>query len=58
MDILGIKPRVSIPKRKSWERIKDFNEVTLGYSEREALEEASRCLQCLNKPCIQGCPVG
>ncbi len=38
-------------------RRKNFNEVPYGYSEDEALEEASRCLQCKNKPCISGCPV-
>ena len=38
-------------------RIKNFNEVPYGYSEEEAKEEAKRCLQCKNKPCVQGCPV-
>lgn len=38
-------------------RKKNFNEVPYGYSEDEALEEASRCLQCKNKPCVSGCPV-
>ncbi|MEJ5284577.1 MAG: NADPH-dependent glutamate synthase [Brevinematia bacterium] len=38
-------------------RKKNFNEVPYGYSEEEALEEANRCLQCKNKPCISGCPV-
>ncbi len=52
------KPRTPIPKRSAEERIKDFNEVSLGYSEKEALEEASRCIQCPNKPCVDGCPVG
>jgi glutamate synthase (NADPH/NADH) small chain len=32
--------------------------VVLGYSEEEAIEEASRCLQCKNPLCISGCPVG
>ncbi len=52
-----IKSRVLIPKREPLERLKDFNEVALGYSEKEALEEASRCIQCPSKPCVQGCPV-
>lgn len=38
------------------ERIKNFNEVPYGYSEEEAVQEASRCLQCKNAPCILGCP--
>jgi len=38
-------------------RIRNFEEVALGYSEAEAVEEAVRCLQCRNAPCVQGCPV-
>jgi len=40
------------------ERVKSFDEVVLGYSEEEALEEAKRCLQCKKPVCISGCPVG
>ncbi len=39
------------------ERIKNFSEVPLGYSEQEAHREAERCLQCSHKPCESGCPV-
>jgi glutamate synthase (NADPH/NADH) small chain len=39
-------------------RTGNFQEVVLGYSEEEALNEASRCLQCKNPVCISGCPVG
>jgi len=39
------------------ERKKNFNEVALGYTEDEALREASRCLQCKKPACIEGCPV-
>ena len=38
-------------------RIHSIDEVSLGYSKDEALIEASRCLNCKNKPCVQGCPV-
>ncbi|MCL6635084.1 MAG: NADPH-dependent glutamate synthase [Peptococcaceae bacterium] len=38
-------------------RAKNFNEVALGYSEEAVVAEASRCLQCKNEPCRQGCPV-
>jgi len=38
-------------------RINNFEEVNLGYNEDEAKQEASRCLQCKNSPCISGCPV-
>ena len=39
-------------------RVGNFEEVVNGYSEEEALLEASRCLQCKNPVCISGCPVG
>ena len=38
-------------------RAHNFSEVALGYTEEMALEEANRCLNCKNKPCINGCPV-
>ncbi len=38
-------------------RNKNFKEVALGYSEETALDEAARCLNCKNKPCVSGCPV-
>ncbi|HEY1406678.1 MAG TPA: NADPH-dependent glutamate synthase [Spirochaetota bacterium] len=39
------------------ERVRNFDEVPLGYSEYEAVIEAARCLQCKNSPCREGCPV-
>ena len=38
-------------------RNKNFLEVTTGYTEEMAVDEAKRCLNCKNKPCMQGCPV-
>ncbi len=38
-------------------RNKNFEEVALGYTEAQALDEAQRCLNCKNKPCMSGCPV-
>ena len=38
-------------------RNKNFLEVTTGYTEEMAVDEAKRCLNCNNKPCMQGCPV-
>ncbi len=38
-------------------RNKNYEEVTLGYTEEMALDEALRCLNCKNKPCVGGCPV-
>jgi glutamate synthase (NADPH/NADH) small chain len=39
-------------------RARNFKEVTLGYSLPEALNEAERCLMCVDPPCVRGCPVG
>ena len=39
-------------------RNKNFCEVALGYTAEEAMNEATRCLNCKNKPCVTGCPVG
>lgn len=38
-------------------RAHNFEEVALGYDEKTAVAEAQRCLNCKNKPCVQGCPV-
>lgn len=38
-------------------RNKNFKEVTLGYTREQAVDEANRCLNCKNKPCVSGCPV-
>ncbi len=51
------KEVVKMPKQKPKERVKNFNEVALGYTEEQALEEASRCLQCVKPQCVSGCPV-
>ncbi len=50
--------RTSMPEQKPKERIKNFNEVALGYSEEDAVKEASRCLNCKKPSCVKGCPVG
>lgn len=49
--------RVSMPKQAPLERAKNFNEVALGYSHEQALEEAKRCIQCKKPKCVDGCPV-
>ncbi len=38
-------------------RNSNFSEVALGYTEEQAIDEAKRCLNCKNKPCVTGCPV-
>jgi len=50
--------RVDMPRQNALLRVLNFNEVALGYTEEQALSEASRCLQCPKKPCVEGCPVG
>ena len=49
--------RVPIPKQDPLERAKNFNEVSLGYTQAQAIEEATRCLQCKKPTCKDGCPV-
>jgi glutamate synthase (NADPH) small chain len=50
-------PRQPIPAREPEERIKDFNEVNIGFTEALALLEAQRCLDCKRPACVDGCPV-
>ncbi len=51
-----IKTRMS--EQSAEERVKNFDEVALGYTEAEAVKEASRCIQCKKPRCVDGCPVG
>lgn len=46
-----------MPEQDPQARARNFEEVALGYTEEMAVEEASRCLACKNKPCVRGCPV-
>lgn len=54
MDVLK---KVPVREQEPAVRAKNFEEVCLGYSEEEAKEEASRCLNCKNAQCMKGCPV-
>ena len=49
--------KVKMPEQEPQVRNKNFKEVALGYTEEMAKEEAERCLNCKNKPCVNGCPV-
>jgi glutamate synthase (NADPH/NADH) small chain len=51
------KVEVKMPKQDPKVRAKNFNEVALGYTEEQAFEEATRCLQCVKPQCVDGCPV-
>ena len=46
-----------MPEQKPEERIGNFDEVALGYTEQQAVIEAGRCLECKNPQCVAGCPV-
>ncbi len=46
-----------MPSQEPLIRARNFREVALGYSEETAIDEALRCLNCKNKPCVSGCPV-
>ena len=46
-----------MPEQAPDVRNKNFLEVTTGYTEEMAIDEAQRCLNCKNKPCMEGCPV-
>ena len=54
---LAIPPQ-EMPTREPLQRAREMEEVALGYTETEAIVEANRCLNCKNKPCVQGCPGG
>ncbi len=47
----------SMPTQDAKVRAHNFDEVALGYSEETAMDEAMRCLDCKNMPCVDGCPV-
>ncbi len=49
--------KMPMPQQAAEVRVKNFEEVALGYTEEMALEEAVRCLNCKKKPCVEGCPV-
>ena len=49
--------KVPMPEQDPNVRNKNFSEVALGYTAEMAMEEATRCLNCKNKPCVGGCPV-
>lgn len=50
--------KIPMPEQNPAVRARNFQEVTLGYTKEMAVEEAGRCLNCKNKPCMNGCPVG
>jgi glutamate synthase (NADPH/NADH) small chain len=55
-DRMEIPPQ-TMPEQDAKTRARNMNEVALGYTAEMAKREASRCMQCPTKPCMQGCPV-
>lgn len=53
---MAVKDRVPMKEQDPKERRKNFDEVALGYTEEEAIAEASRCIQCPKPTCVAGCP--
>ncbi len=49
--------KAPMPTQEPSVRAHNFREVALGYDEATALDEATRCLNCKNMPCVGGCPV-
>ena len=54
---MSVLNRVPVREQDPKVRATNFDEVCLGYNMEEAMEEASRCINCKNPKCIQGCPV-
>ena len=49
--------RTPMPHQDPMIRARNFQEVALGYNEEMVLQEAERCIQCVKRPCVTGCPV-
>ena len=49
--------KTPMPLQEGLVRITNFEEVALGYTEEQMINEADRCLHCVNHPCTAGCPV-
>jgi glutamate synthase (NADPH/NADH) small chain len=54
---IGLKTKTPMPCADPGERRHAFSEVALGYTLEMAVQEADRCIQCKNRPCVAGCPV-
>ena len=54
---MDVMVKVPVSEQEPKVRATNFEEVCLGYNKEEAMEEASRCLNCKNAQCIKGCPV-
>jgi len=57
-DKVDRRKRIPMREQEAGARAKNFDEVSLGYSEEEAKNEARRCMKCETPMCMEGCPVG
>ena len=54
---MDVMKKVPVREQDPKVRATNFEEVCLGYNSEEAMEEASRCINCKNAQCMKGCPV-
>ena len=55
---MALQPKKhDMPVQQPEVRARNFSEVALGYTQDVAVAEAQRCLNCKNRPCVEGCPV-
>ena len=54
---MDVMKRIPVREQEPQVRATNFEEVCYGYNKEEAVEEASRCLNCKNAQCVKGCPV-
>ena len=54
---MDVMKKIPVREQDAKERATNFEEVCLGYNKEEAMNEASRCINCKNAQCIKGCPV-
>ena len=54
---IDMMKKVPVREQDPKVRATNFEEVCLGYNKEEAMNEATRCLDCKNPQCVQGCPV-
>ncbi|MBR0164673.1 MAG: NADPH-dependent glutamate synthase [Lachnospiraceae bacterium] len=54
---MDLTVRIPVREQDAAQRAHNFDEVCLGYDEKEAMQEAARCLNCKNPRCVEGCPV-
>ena len=54
---MDVFKKIPVREQDAQERATNFEEVCLGYNLEEAMAEASRCINCKNAQCVQGCPV-